>query len=252
MIINSDINVLGSLADLNLIQVFLNENIQDLRLKGGHHLYSSMKTDKSVKRFEKAITGTLLGFKSKEVACLVRSFMDAESISSDSLKVLLWNMAFNNKLFHYLNETVFFTAFYSGRITIKQDEVAACLKDLKLTEADLQKWSESTIEVTASKYLTLLKKFNLMEGSINKTIIHPYLDDKMFVTFVYWLVAIETKTNILNSTWLNYCFSEKAFFIERIMQKKFTKFFHIHYTGDRLSIEPIISYEHIYNAITQS
>ena len=134
----------------------------------------------------------------------------------------------------------------------KQDEVAACLKELKLKETDLQKWSDSTIEVTASKYLTLLKKFNLMVGSVNKTIIHPYLDDKMFILFVYWLVAIETKSNILNSSWLNYCFSEKPFFIERILQKKFIKFFHINYTGDRLSIEPIISYENIYHAITQS
>lgn len=211
-----------------------------------------MKTDKSVKRFEKAITGTLLAFKSKEVEYLVKNVIEAESIASNSLFLLLWNMSINNELFHYLNETVFFTAFYSGRITIMQDEVAACLKELKLTETDLQKWSESTIEVTASKYLTLLKKFNLMEGSVNKTIVHPYLDDKMFVLFIYWLVAVETKSNILNSVWLNYCFSEKPFFIERVLQKKFTKFFHINYTGDRLSIEPIISYETIYNALSQS
>lgn len=250
MTINSDVNVLGSLADLNLVKVFLNDSIQDLNKKGGYHTYTNMKTDKSVKRFEKAITGTLIGFKSKEIEYLVKSMIDAESISSDSLMMLLWNASFNNELFHYLNDTVFFTAFYSGRITIKQDEVAACLKELKLTETDLQKWSDSTIEVTASKYLTLLKKFNLMVGSVNKTIIHPYLDDKMFILFVYWLVAIETKSNILNSSWLNYCFSEKPFFIERILQKKFIKFFYINYTGDRLSIEPIISYENIYHAIT--
>jgi Putative inner membrane protein (DUF1819) len=252
MTINSDINVLGSLSDFNLINVFLNESIDDLNKKGGFQAYSVMKTDKSVKRFEKAITGTFLSFKHKVVETLIRQTLNAESISSDSLMLLLWNASFNNELFSYLNNTIYFNAFYSGRMTIKQDEVASCLKELKQIETDLQKWSESTIAVTASKYLTLLKKFNLMEGSANKTIIHPYLDDKMFVLFIYWLLAVETKPNVLNSPWLNYCFLEKPFFIERILQKKFIKFFHINYTGDRLSIEPIISYENIYNAITQS
>ena len=58
MKINSDINVLGSLPDWNLIQVFQLEDMASIKVKGGIHTYTAIKTDKSVMRFEKAITLT--------------------------------------------------------------------------------------------------------------------------------------------------------------------------------------------------
>ncbi len=85
-----------------------------------------------------------------------------------------------------------------------------------------------------------------MEGSANKSIRHPQLSDTMFVLFAYWLTAISDKSNLLNSLWLNYSFSEKHIFIERLLQKKYSKYFNIIYTGDKLSIEPIIPYDSIY------
>ena len=60
MKINSDINVLGSLPDWNLIKVFISEDMSSIHEKGGIHHYTAIKTDKSVKRFEKAIKATLI------------------------------------------------------------------------------------------------------------------------------------------------------------------------------------------------
>ena len=246
---NSDINVLGSLPDWNLINVFLKDNISSLRKVGGLHSYTAIKTDKSVKRFETAISATLIKFCNEKVEVLVRDVVESERISNDSLLLLFWNASFNNELLNYLNSQIYFTAFHSGRISIKQDEVAACLKDLKEREIELKKWSDSTLQKTASKYLTLLKKFHLMEGSLNKTILHPYLSDKMFILFVYWITAVETKANLLESEWLKYSFCEKSVFTERLMQKKLAKYLQFNYTGDKLKIETIIPYEEIYHAI---
>ena len=249
MTINSDINVLGSLPDWNLINVFLKDNISSLRKVGGVHTYTAIKTDKSVKRFEKAISATLIKFCDAKVENLVRDMFESESISNESLLLIFWNASFNNELLNYLNTQTYFLAFYSGRISIKQDEVAACLKDLKERELELKKWSDSTLQTTASKYLTLLKKFHLMEGSLNKTILHPYLNDRMFILFVYWIKAVETKSNLLESEWLKYSFCEKSVFLERLMQKKFAKYFQLNYTGDNLKIETTMPYEKIYHAI---
>lgn len=249
MTINSDINVLGSLPDWNLINVFLKDNISSLRKVGGVHTYTAIKTDKSVKRFEKAISATLIKFCDAKVENLVRDMFESESISNESLLLIFWNASFNNELLNYLNTQTYFLAFYSGRISIKQDEVAACLKDLKEREIELKKWSDSTLQTTASKYLTLLKKFHLMEGSLNKTILHPYLNDRMFILFVYWIKAVETKSNLLESEWLKYSFCEKSVFLERLMQKKFAKYFQLNYTGDNLKIETTMPYEKIYHAI---
>lgn len=252
MTINSDINVLGSLPDFNLITIFLNDSIGSLKMKGGHRSFTSIKTDKSVQRFEKAITATLLNFKNKEFEYLFRSFLANESITNDSLFLIFWNASCNNELLNYLNQSVYFPALYTGRVSIRATEITACLNDLKSTENDLQKWSDSTIDITASKYLTLLKKFNLLEGSVNKTFVHNYLNDKMFVLFIYWILTVEQKTNILESSWLKYSFLEKQTFIERVMQKKFAKFYHLNFNGEKMKIEPVISYQNIYHELTKS
>ncbi|MCP9762291.1 BrxA family protein [Lacihabitans soyangensis] len=249
MTINTDINILGGLPDWNLVNVFLQDSITTLKEDGTLHTYSSIKTDKSVKRFEKTISTTLIHFLNKDVELLLRSLLKVERISKDSLQLLFWNASLNNDLLNYLNSQIYFLAFYSGRISIKQDEVLACLKDLKERETELQNWSISTLETTASKYLTLLKKFGLMGGSLHKSILHPYLSDKMFVVFVYWLKAIETKSNLMESAWLKYAFCEIPVLIDRLMQKKFATYFLINFTGDNLKIETTIPYETIYDAL---
>jgi hypothetical protein len=252
MKINTDINVLGGLPDLNLIPLFLDESTESLDKKSGAHSYTSIKTNKSIVEFERVIKKSVLTFKNKESEFLLRSILSKELISESSLHYLFWHTSVNNDLLNYLNERVYFIAFYSGRISIRKEEIAACLMDLKESEETLQKWSDSTIDTTASKYLTLLKKFGLMEGGLNKTILHPYLNDRMLIIFVYWLMATETKANLLESTWLKYCFSEKQVFIERIAQKKFAKFVNLYYSGDKLKIEPVLPYTEIYDALTRS
>jgi hypothetical protein len=249
VIINSDINILGGLPDLNLVTQFLHSVKEVNIVKEPHYTYTAIKTEKSVKRFEKAINNSLLKFKNIDIKNLITCTLSQEYVTNDSLLLIFWNASYNNELLNYLNTQIYFPAFYSGRISIKQDEVVACLKDLRESEFQLKKWSENTLGKVGSKYLTLLKKFHLMEGSQNKTILHPYLNDRMFILFVYWIKAVETKSNLLESEWLKYSFCEKSVFFERLMQKKFAKYFQLNYTGDNLKIETIMPYEKIYHAI---
>ena len=88
-----------------------------------------------------------------------------------------------------------------------------------------------------------------MEGGLNKKFSTPYLNDKMFILFIYWLKVIEEKSNLLESEWLKYSFCERPIFIERVMQKKFANYFQLQYSGDKLKIETLIPYENIYHAI---
>jgi hypothetical protein len=249
---NSDINVLGSLPDWNLIRVFLSEDMNSINEKGGIHTYTAIKTDKSVKRFEKAIKTTLIGCKKPNLGLIIRQAIESNVTSADTLLLLFWNASANNELLFHLNEKVFFPAFYSGRVSIKKEEVEACITELKQSEKELKKWSLDTIKTVARKYLTLLKKFGLMEGSVNKSIVHPHLPDGLFILFAYWIAAISEKPNLVDIPWLSYCFSEKQTFLDRLLQKKFSKYFNVVYTGDNLNIEPLIPYELIYEHITKS
>ncbi len=248
MDINSDINILGSLPGFNLVEVLLKENIEATSDESSQ-AFTNIKTIKALKRYESAINNTLITFSNSSVEILIHKVIDEEGITSDSLLLLFWNAAVNNELLNYLNHRVFFPALYSGRVTIKKDEVVACLKELKQVEASLKKWSDSTIETTASKYLTLLGKFNLLEGRTTKTITHRNISDKVLILFIYWLLAVESMANILESNWLPYCFLEKEILVQLIMQKKLMKYYNISYSGDKLKIEPAFSYEEVYNEL---
>ena len=58
MNISSDINILGSMPDYNLIYILLNEN--NLKDHEKQQYYTKIKTIKSYKRFEKAIKSDIL------------------------------------------------------------------------------------------------------------------------------------------------------------------------------------------------
>ena len=246
MRINSDINILGSFGDWELLRWLALQKEGYVIDKNLKHEFTSIKTTKSLSTILKVLKDNFLTSVEFSSQKMVYSVLKMKGITKETLILLFWNVSAKNELLFHLNEKVFFPAFYSGRVSLRNDEVVACIKELKQSEDDLKKWSDTTITTTASKYLTLLKKFGLMEGSVNKSIIRPYLSDTMFVLFAYWLTAISKKPNLLHSEWLQYSFSDKQLLIDRLLQKKFSKYFNVIYTGDRLSIEPLIAYEEIY------
>ena len=251
MNINSDINILGSMADWNLIRVFMMDKVL-YETDENIHEFTHIKTQGSVRRFVRAINRTFLHFKNQDVEHLYLSLIEAEQLSGDALLFLFWNASANNDLVRYLTEKVYFPAFYGGRITIRKEKVEACILELKSTEIELQDWTLETIKTTARKYISLLGKFGLMEGAKSKEIRHPHLSDKMFILYAYWLTAINETSNLINSPWLSFNFMEKQVFIERLLQKRFSKYINVIYTGDRLTIEPVLPYTEIYHHANKS
>ena len=240
--------MLGGLAELNLIEVLLKKS-NETTSNESSQVYSNIKTIKALKRYERAILNTLIKFANPKIEALIRKVIESEGITSDSLLLLFWNAATNNELLDYLNQKVYFPALYSGRVTIKKDEVKACLHELKQSEVALQKWSDSTTDTISRKYLALLRRFTLMAGVRKQTIIHINISDKLMILFIYWLLAVETKANVLESSWLPYCFQEKEILLQLIMQKKFMKYYNVDYSGDKLKIEPLFSYEEVYDEL---
>lgn len=248
---NSAINVLGSVPDFNLVKDIYTREHPNIILPN-FHILKNIKTDKSIKRFEKAISSTMLKFENKKLEVIFESILTNE-LNDDLLYYFLFlNTSINNDLFRYFNANVFFPALFSGRVMIRKEDACSCLLDLKNKHQELKDWSDSTLQTTASKYLTLLKKFNLLEGSVSKTIKVPYLNEKFFIIFLYFLKAVEEKTNLLNSEWIIYSFMEKGILIERILQKKYNKLYSINYTGDKLFLDTLLNYESIYATINNS
>lgn len=251
MIINSDINILGSLADWNLVSFFAKFGLSQPSIDG-HETFTSIKTSKSVKRFKNAIENNFLKFGSDNVESLFNALIDSKGIDNDTKLFLFWVTSQNNELIHHLNSSVFFPALYSGRSSLKIDEVIACLSELKEQEKKLKDWSSSTLTTTASKYLTLLKKFDLLDGSLTKTINNKFLSDEMFIVFVYWICQFDQPSNLLKSDWLKYSFMEIPSFVDRVLSKKYSRFLNIVYNGDILRAEPMVPYNQLINSINES
>lgn len=247
MNVNTDINVLGSIVDLKLIANILNAGKKDTT--ANTVFTTKVKTIKSLQRYESAIKNTILTFKNEQVKELLETIFVNEGLSEICLTMLFLNASFNNELLNYLNQNVFFPAYFSGRISINKDEVIACINDLKQNQDAIKKWTESTINVTASKYLSFLGKFLLLEKGHKKVIKHKYLDDKQLVLFVYWLIKTEAKSNKLSSKWLYYCFLEEETFKQRILQKNLIKYIDVIYTGDTMKLEAKIPYKDIYHEL---
>lgn len=245
MNINTDINVLASISDMNIIGTLL-----DL----GRNTISNtkIKTTRSLQRYERAIKKTLIFFKNEEMKELCETVFIREGLSENCLAILFFNASFNNDLLNYLNQSIYFPALFSGRIAIKKYEIIACINDLKQSESAVKKWSTSTIDVMARKYLAFLEKFFLLEGGRNKSLKHKYIDDRQLIIFAYLLTKIESRSNLLESKWLNYCFLDKETFINRILQKKFMKYISVNYTGDAIKLKTQIAYKDIYNELDPS
>lgn len=249
MNINSDLNILGSIADYSTIYDYWNFSRSLDTTKSVRETicpFAKIKTSKSCERYEKAIKKTLLKFQDNKIAALVNSVFEHEKMSAHSLMMLFWNASFNNDILNYLNTHVYFPALYSGRTSFKKSEVIACIRELRNHEPAILKWTESTIDITARKYMSFLSKVNCMEGKRSKTIKNQYIDDNLFILFIYFLKVIEQKPNILKSDWLCYSFMETETLIARCMQKNLRKYIAIEYTGDNLKIQPQLPYEQLY------
>ncbi len=56
----------------------------------------------------------------------------------------------------------------------------------------------------------------------------------------------------MKSDWLEYFYLDRDLFLERVMQKKYSKYYNLYYNGEQLRIEPIKSYQQIYHELTKS
>lgn len=247
MHINSNINIIGGLPEFELIKTFLmsSEN------QGKSHLeYSDIRTLKAVNRFKKAIQESFVS-KKEDINHLFLPFINKNNSNENSYFLFLI-FGFNNDLFKYLNDTVFFPVYYSGRRIIKKEEVEICLKDLQKTNETLASWSESTITTTASKYLTLLKKFGLLSGVQKKEIAYKNPTSEEFLVFLYFLTIAEENSNKINSEWIKYSFYENEFFLQKVLEKQLIRYVEVQYNGDNLKLKPMINYDKLYETLKSS
>lgn len=232
---NSDINILGSIPDYGLIIASVatefSQNDADVR-------HFSFRTSKTMPRFQAAIRNNFFQFKNENHQTLFRDAMVSEQLSQASkLLLLFWQLIYSNALFADITKDVFFHYFYAGRISLVKDDILVYLNSLKSTSLNVQGWSTQTIEIIASKYLTILKKLGLAEGGIRKEIVHPYMEDALFVYFIRLLMITHSEKHIVRHPDLLYGFMAESQLMARLKRISNQAYWNINQIGNELTIE---------------
>ena len=128
-------------------------------------------------------------------------------------------------------------AVYQGRTTLSALDVLALLHHIKETEKGEFNWSEATLKICASKYLTILKKLGLADGAIRKQILYPPMTSQLFVYFVRMAMAMFPAQNSLDNPMMVFSFYDKTSLIAKLKRIEFMPFWNITQIGDEVKIE---------------
>lgn len=239
---NTDINIIGSIPDYELIYKAIelfstnNEDLENLIIKDNQF---DFRTEKSRKRFLAGVYSAFLDFKSdNHKKLLINLFKTNLSMTSKQM-ILFWQFISTNQLFFEITRDVFIKSYFSGRVSLPKDDVVAYIKELVSKNQDLKDaWSQITIETIASKYLTILKKLDLVEGTNKKSFKHIQLSNEELLIFIYLLKTLEPDNpNILNSDFLTFSFISKDSFLNRVKQLAKKDLFEMSFNGEQLKIE---------------
>jgi len=252
---NTDINVIGSIPNYDLIY-------QSFKLfsEGGSKLLNEIVVEKNqfdfrTEKSRKLIVGALLTsihiFKNNDHKNLINSIFVHNLPLSTKQVFLFLQFAINNALFYDITNNVYLKIYNSERLFFSKDDVMAFIKEVIIpNNKPAIKWSDSTVDIIASKYLTFLKKTGFLEGKQKKKIKQIFFDDNTFVLFIYFIKACYPHIpNILSNPFVNFTFQNIDAFVERTKKVAVKEYFDMSFSGDMLNIEPKYNFNEITHVV---
>jgi len=251
---NSDINIIGGIPDYQLIfkaiELYTSgkDTMEDAIIK---HNEFDFKTENARKRFLAAVNSTFLNFHNEDHEALITAlFTHTMSLETKQL-ILFWQFSLSNRLFFEISRDVFVKNYFSGRVSFPKEDVVAYLKDLIANTSELKdKFTEKTINTIASKYLTVLKKLDLLEGRQKKTFKHIQVSNDALVIFLHLLKAIDPSgSDILKNKYLSLSMVPLDSFTERVKQLAKKDLVNMSFNGVALKVDTIHTNKGIGNVL---
>ena len=231
---DSGVNIMGSVPNYNVMLDYISDTYG---ITEGSTGAFEFRTEKSLRRFIAAIESCILKFKNETHKSMFFDALANKDFSTqERLVVLFWQLTYSNRLFSRITAEVFMKAVYSGRITITAEEVTSFLRYIKETEKGELDWSEDTIKISGSKYLTIMKKLELADGAIKKTIVHPVITNNLFVYFIRFIQTVsDDKT--LHNPYMIFSFSEEPNIVSRLKKIENIQYWDISQIGNEITID---------------
>jgi len=254
--INSQINIIGGIPDFNLIEVALEQFAKgkgklDLKELLVTNNAFDFRTEAARTRFMTAVNGSILLFANDKHKELIESLFRSKGHETLKRKAVFWQLLAGNELFQLISKNVYAKAYFSGRATLAGPEIFAFLKELQNDSPQLKAFSDSTIDRIASKYLTILKKMDMAEGSFKKRLLNVRLTENEILFFTYFILSVDdTTTDILKSPYQEFFFMEKPELVQALKNIKFMPFIDITSTGEAMNVNLKLSPQELMDAIS--
>ncbi|OQY41114.1 MAG: hypothetical protein B6229_00010 [Spirochaetaceae bacterium 4572_7] len=249
---NTTIKDIAGIGDITLLYDFLSD--QNSVSDNSETLQSTtttlgVRTEKTTSKVLWAIKKTLLVYYGEEHKELITDLFNKDIPSEDKSFIFFWHFALMNKLFRDISVNVFSKIYYSGRVSISQDDIIPYIKEIK-GEDGQPLWSDSTIYRLATKYLSLMTKLNFVEIGRIKSFKHIRPSSEVQILFLYIskLYASESR-NLLNNKLLPLSFIPIEDLNNRLKKLSLKGYFNMDFNGVKLNIELTHKYKGICDAL---
>jgi len=253
--INSDINIIGGIPDFSLIEATLNQfakgkGLVDLKELLVTNNAFDFRTESTRKRFLFAMQRNILVFANDQHKLLIEAVFGSTGLESLKRRVIFWQLLAGNCLFHAISNDVYAKIYFSGRTTLASSEVYAYLKDRQTSFEQLKAFSDSTLKIIASKYLTILKKLGLVEGLTKKKILNVRLSENEVLFFAYFCLSVDGSTaDLFKNAYREFFFLEKTELVQALKNIKFIPFIDLASTGEALNVHLKLSPQEMVDAL---
>lgn len=238
---SSNINIIGGYENFSSLIVQLSEEDQTI---------ATTRTLASKNRFKIAVQSVFLNYIDKNHELLFHAGLQSNRLSSfEKNYILLLQFASNDELFFKLFTEVYVNAYHQGRAILTREDVSSYLYYLKEERQELKEWSENTIDITGSKFLTLLKKMGIVEGGVKKKIKDINIAGDLLVFILYWVMFINKQHELLTSNLFPVLLQTRDKLIFNLKQESVKKYIHWNYNGQKLIIENKINFESYLNEL---
>ena len=245
------INIVGGLKDISIIsEVMSIHSTSSLALKPTD-LNIQVRSEKSKSRIERAIKKSFLHFKDDDHCDLTRLIFASDIPHEDKNLYIFWQFALNNRLFREITIDCFIKIYFSGRTSIKKDDVVAYIQEKVVPIGNFPKpWSQSTINTLATKYLNLMSKFRFLTEGRLKSFKSIKPSSSAQILFLYLRPFFEPKQqNLLKSPSVALLFGSVEDLQIRLKKLSLKGLFNMDFSGTSLTIGLKYSYGEICNAL---
>jgi len=210
-----------------------------------------IRTSKTRSKVSWALNKTILQFVSEDHKDLASKIFQEKIPLQDKKFAFLWHFCLNNRLFREITINVFTKVYFSGRAQISKEDIIAYIKDISdKNDPAKPNWSEETIYRLATKYLSLMTKFDFVTTGRIKSFNHIRPSTEALVLFLYFAILYSPgKKNIMKNELLPTCFIAVEDIQSRLKKLSMKGFFNVTFNGLALNIELTHSHKEICDAL---